>query len=89
MSTGFDIGTTGFHMTFENGWTVSVQFGPGHYCNNHLKENAPSGSNNAEIAAWNKEYVWHHFHEENDDVKGFCSPNEVLQFMNMIAAKED
>ena len=22
----------GFHMTFENGFTLSVQFGPGNYC---------------------------------------------------------
>ena len=25
----------GFHVTFENGWTVSVQFGPGNFCDNY------------------------------------------------------
>jgi hypothetical protein len=24
----------GFHITFENDYTVSVQFGPGNYCDN-------------------------------------------------------
>jgi hypothetical protein len=24
----------GFQMTFENGWTISVQFGYGNYCDN-------------------------------------------------------
>ena len=29
----------GFQMTFENGWTISVQFGYGNYCdNNHHPE---------------------------------------------------
>ena len=28
-------GNRGFQMTFENGYTVSVQFGPGNYCDNY------------------------------------------------------
>ena len=28
-------GNRGFQMTFENGYTVSVQFGPGNYCDNN------------------------------------------------------
>lgn len=26
----------GFHMTFENGLTISVQWGAGNYCDNHF-----------------------------------------------------
>jgi len=34
----------GFHMAFENGFTVSVQFGFGNYCENrHEPIDAPSG----------------------------------------------
>ena len=29
----------GFHMTFENGLTISVQWGAGNYCDNHFPEN--------------------------------------------------
>lgn len=33
---GFKItGVKGFHITFENGWTVSVQFGGGNYSDNY------------------------------------------------------
>ena len=28
----------GFHMTFENGLTVSVQWGAGNYCDNHFPD---------------------------------------------------
>ena len=41
---------------------------------------------NAEIAAWDKNDNWYEF--DTDTVKGWVSPNEVLDFMNMIAAKD-
>ena len=28
----------GFRMTFENGYTVSIQWGAGNYCDNHFPE---------------------------------------------------
>ena len=78
----------GFHMTFANGWTVSVQFGHRNYCDNRdvggvLLPARPS--KNAEIAAWSKEGKWYDF--GNDTVKGYVDANDVLEFMNMIAAK--
>ena len=52
----------GFQMQFENGWTASVQFGIGNYCDNRdIGSNSfrdiPRGQDffdceNAEIAAW-------------------------------------
>ena len=50
----------GFHLAFSNGVTVSVQFGPGNYCDNY---NMPLRYDNnykilesedAEVAAWYK-----------------------------------
>lgn len=32
----------GFHITFDNGYTVSVQFGPYSYCDHYGEENAGS-----------------------------------------------
>lgn len=29
------LGNSGFWIKFENGYSVSVQFGPGNYCSNH------------------------------------------------------
>ena len=55
---------SGFQMTFENGWTASVQFGQGNYCSTRVKYsdplpdwNAPQKvdvwtSKTAEVAAW-------------------------------------
>lgn len=77
----------GFHITFANGWTVSVQFGSGSYCENRYipygVETPPCPT--AEIAAWDKDGKWHRF--EYDTVAGYCKPDEVLDFMNMVAAK--
>jgi hypothetical protein len=98
---GFEIsglfGSSGFKLTFENGWTVSVQFGPGTYSSNHnfiagLAPGAAIGakqwkSGTAEIAAWDKDNVWHVF-PDGDTVSGWKLPNEVLAFMHEIAEKE-
>ena len=73
----------GFQMTFENGWTVSVQFGRANYADNRRGTNQ---SKTAEIAAWDQNDDWCKF--ENDSVKGYCSTDEVVDFMVMIKAKE-
>lgn len=77
----------GFHMTFANGWTVSVQFGRGNYCAN--RDNGEYGkdaetSPNAEIAAWNGD-EWHKF--DGDVVRGWVSANGVAAFISEVAAK--
>lgn len=82
----------GFHVTFENGWTVSVQFGPGNYCENRDKDfDMPNvekywHSPDAEFAAWDKDGKWFDF-EDGDTVQGWGTPAQVLEFMTMIAAK--
>jgi len=81
----------GFHITFENGWTVSVQFGPGNYGGNYdfwssETPNILPPSPTAEIAAWDASGKWHEF-EEGDTVAGYRTPAQVLEFTNMIAGK--
>jgi len=56
---GFKItGHKGFHITFKNGYTVSVQFGPANYCDNyHMNWGDPERkqileSSDAEVAVW-------------------------------------
>ena len=52
--------SNGFQLAFENGWTISVQWGYGNYCTNHNKGRDFSPdfieSNTAEIAIWPTEY---------------------------------
>lgn len=90
--TGFQIrNDSGFHITFGNGWTVSVQFGSGNYCDNYNHDMVPRSrtppSANAEVAAWAKGGDWHRF-DDGETVRGHMTPAEVLAFMNEIAAKE-
>ena len=68
---------SGFHITFQNEWTVSVQWHDGSY--------SDLGKTTAEIAAWDKDNNWHDF--GMDTVKGYVSANEVSEFISMIAAK--
>ena len=87
----------GFHITFKNGWTASVQFGYGNYCvnKNNYKTSALSQSKDpmqtvvsldAEIAAWSTRAKWYLF-KEDECVKGYVCAEEVLEFLNEISKK--
>lgn len=83
----------GFSLTFENGITISVQFGTINYCerkNNSspYKSEMLDGqdiieSKNAEIAIWDKDNNWFNF--GSDTVKGWCSSNEVAEWIEKIS----
>jgi len=68
----------GFHMTFKNGYTISVQFSKTNY--------SDGGETTAEIAAWGPDRKWLKL-SEHDDVRGWCSPDDVLEVMNMVASQ--
>ena len=87
---------SGFQLTLENGWTVSVQFGAGNYASNRdadffaaKKENFWE-STTAEIAAWYGEREgigtenWYDFGNESR-IKGWCSADEVVEFLGMVS----
>ena len=81
----------GFSMTFENGITISVQWGAVNYCERRNITTSYRGdmdaatpyvkSINAEIAIWDKEKTWFNF--GNDDVKGWCTTDEVATWIGM------
>lgn len=74
-------------MTFSNGWTVSVQWGPGTYSDNyHTNFDTVKDSTTAEIAAWDANKNWHQF--EGDQVMGWVHPDQVANFIALIASKE-
>lgn len=68
----------GFHMIFKNGYTMSVQFSKTNY--------SDGGETTAEIAAWGPDGKWMKL-SEHDDVRGWCSPDEVLEVMNIVASQ--
>lgn len=72
---------SGFSLTFENGNTISVQFGLGNYCKNRYR--SMPESNNAEIAIWDASNNWHTF--DGDQVKGWCDANEIAEWIHFAA----
>ena len=89
----------GFHMTFENGNTVSVQFGPGNYCDprhpdgrwcnrDEPKKVDEWRADTAEVAAWDSDDRWHLHNGEDCQVVGWRTPKETLEFINFVATNE-
>jgi len=89
----------GFHITFENGINVSVQFGGGNYCDNydwkiakHTCIIAPPSSN-AEVMIWRYENGKMDdkvglnllpFSLSDNSVKGWCTPEELVEILNKV-----
>lgn len=73
----------GFQLTFINGLTISVQFGPMNYCSNKdlsadmfkTSQTPIVSSYDAEIAIWDSQGTWFNF--GYDTVKGHCDPDTV------------
>jgi len=87
----------GFHITFENGYTVSVQFGPGNYCDNYKAPIGKSenclcgkmGSSTAECAVWkNNEDMIAHALFGGDMVGNRMTAEEVLELLNWAASQK-
>ena len=93
---GFMItGGKGFHITFENGVTASVQFGYANYCENKefslnyhaeldiIKKEGGYFCPNAEVAAWDKDGRWvtKDVIQTGEDVAGWINPKGVLAFL--------
>ncbi len=73
----------GFTMEFENGNTISVQFGRGNYCVNQNDSEGKHYSADAEIAIWNSENKWYDFGA--DTVRGWCTPDEVAKWIHFAS----
>lgn len=90
----------GFLMSFENGLTISVQWGPGNYCKNYSKKyEVHDGrqmmidceSENAEVAVWDTK-TGKYLHAGDflndpdavDDVLGWLSADEVAEIIHNV-----
>lgn len=67
----------GFHMTFANGWTISIQQRDGSYA---------TLDKTVEIAAWDSEGDWHDFGQ--DTVLGHVSSDDLVTWINKFATME-
>jgi hypothetical protein len=86
----------GFHLTFKNGWTASVQFGYGNYCEHYDlvdnigkigSETLPWQSHDAEVARFPHDGELERL-EDGDTVAGHLDADQVLAFLNKTAQKE-
>jgi hypothetical protein len=84
---------SGFQITFKNGYTISVQFGPANYCDNYDCEIGKDevacgrkGSKNAECAVFTADGTFIKNPISGDDnVSSYSTPEEVLSLMNWVA----
>ena len=82
---------TGFHILFDNDYTVSVQWGPGSYCDNHwvstFEKRAVWTSETAEIALFSpsRKFV---SCGDDDDVRGWQTKEQVAAFIRWAAGIE-
>ena len=82
----------GFQITFENGWTVSVQFGSGNYCENRWTRkdlfdlydplSHDVSSKDAEVTRWYGEK------DDMDEPTGYMSPDDVAKYIAKTAKLE-
>ena len=93
-------GKKGFQISMSNGITVSVQFGPGNYCERRDEDfTAPKesdfwSSQTAEVAAFvtnsaeamNRDWVKVDGFNSGDDVSGWQTADDVVEFIGKVAA---
>ena len=84
----------GFHITFENGWTVSVQFGGGNYCDNYdmligdeYEQAGEEGSNTAECAVWGPDGDMVEYGDWGNTVSNRSTAAEVLTLLSWAAVQ--
>ena len=92
----------GWMLALNNGWTVSVQFGGGNYCDRrdaahdasytNGRQSGTWDSGTAEVAAWATHGVggdhWYNFGSNDGyvSVRGYQTVEQVLDFINGIRA---
>ena len=80
----------GFRITFDNGYTVSVQFGAGNYSSNRAETyttsmNKPMSAELAETALLDPDGNFVAY--EGDDVQGYRTPEQVLALLEYASKR--
>jgi hypothetical protein len=81
---------SGFQMTFANGVTASVMFGPSHFCSNIEARADRVSAKDAEVAAFDRythEWLTQRIvPDAGDDVVGHMNADKVVEFLVKAAA---
>ena len=88
----FATGGKGYHMTFKNGYCISVQFGPGNYCERQMADfdavqtTVNNGeiwrSDTAEVLVFNPDGTF------DGDVQGWLSTDEVAKLIRKVQKRK-
>ena len=79
----------GFHISFSNGWTASIQWNPGSYCDNYNKfgqRGQALESSTVEVACWPKDGKLTDIWDHGDSVKGYMPVEEIPAFLTKVAS---
>lgn len=82
----FESWSSGFWMTFDNGFKISAQWGIGMYCKNRGQNNdTRHRSPDAEVAVFNPKgeqlYI-----DGPDTVAGWVNPNQLVDLVNIVSS---
>lgn len=83
----------GFHITLDNGWTLSVQFGWANYCKNYSVDKRSTPHSNlscadAEIALWHGDGSLLPI-DDGSTICGNVSPDTVARILHAMQTEPD
>jgi len=77
----YQVGHGNFTLKFSNGYTVSLAMGDGMYSEGNFQE----GFNTIEVGVWDDKGDWYCPWNDDDDVIGYQTVEEVLEIINEVA----
>lgn len=72
---------SGIRMTFDNGNTISIQWGLNNYSSSRFKGVPTSKCTSAEVAIFDKNDNWAQIDEVENMVKGWVEPDEIAKLI--------
>ena len=76
-----DQNSSGISMTFNNGNTISIQWGLNNYSSSRFKGVPTSKCTSAEVAIFDKNDNWARIDETEGIVKGWVEPDEIAKLI--------
>ena len=72
---------SGIYMTFDNGNTISIQWGMGNYSSTRTVKKPTPKCTSAEVAIWDENDEWARIDETEGIVKGWVDPDEIAKLI--------
>ena len=82
LNKGFDNVYSGLTITFDNGYSINIQFGIGNYCEN--RSESKNKSKNVEVSIFDKDDIFYRLEGMTDDVKGYVQMDELADIIQQV-----